>query len=778
VDATIESVGVVASYTGDDNQNNTASVWYRPVGTPDWWAGHEMTADRQARQWRVSLVHLAPGTEYAIEVRFTDPDGVTPEVVTTSIRTRPDYPDVGSGGTIRYVPDGGDLQTVIDAASPGDTIRIRAGVYRTAAVLGVEDSGAPGQYLTIEADPGATAILDGSDASVNDPSVDNWRYYQGSIYTIDLPWADAACSDYAVPAYVGEQRGGDGMRYLFYRGTSEWDDFVAAPPGKAYYDCARRLYVVTYDADDPDNHEMHLSRQREGLVLAGADYVRIRNLEFRYYGYSGVHLQKPGADYNVIEGNTFHGMGKYHVRVGDWDTSRSSHNLIQDNRFYERGYQDSGWTWEDQYRHAYSIAVRLSYTGPGNVIRRNVFKQGTDAIGVGWQSHNTDVYENLIEEYMDDGIEVDDQPGYNIRVWANTLRHCYSSISNQDWYLGDYWNAGPVYIFRNVIDGGSDPLGRTGPSGEVYFSNYAFKIGYDTDWPGRVYYYHNTVYIPDSPRGGNGIQDAGGTHFSGLVARNNLWAVRGRVFYLRYPATVAGHDLDCDNLQNAGTPTDTRFVKWSSSGGPDGDGVYRNLRDFQTYTGQELHAISDNGTLFNPDLSLRLGSPEINAGCVIAGFNDRGPWAYKGQKPDIGAFEYDEMPDLSASTKSASAGNVSTGESVTYTVRIVNTGRPLTSTAVMTDVLPAGLDYLDGTLTATLGTARVDDGVLPSIYWQGLMSATAVVEIRYGVSIATSHTLAISNTAWIDDGLARVVSRTVTIIVNGWSVYLPVTLRH
>jgi uncharacterized repeat protein (TIGR01451 family) len=773
---TIEAIGVVAPYTGDDNQNNVASIWYRRAGTSAWMAGPEMVADRFAREWRVSLVHLSPGTEYQVEVRFTDADGVDPAAVNGSIRTRPDYPNVGSGGNISYVATAEDLEAAIKTASPGDTIRIHAGTYYTSASLGVADSGEPGRYLTIEAAPGELVILDGSDPDLNDPAVDNWHPYQGNIYYADLAWGDSECDNFSLPRYVGEQRDGDGVRYLLYRGSGQWNAFLDALPGKAYYDCHGRLYVATYDGVDPDDREMHVSRRGIGFSLAGADYVRIRSLEFRYYGLSGVYLAAPGADHNIIEGNTFHGIGRFHIHIGDGGTD----NLIQDNRFYEIGYRDSGWTWDEQYHYALMAVIRLYYAGPGNVIRRNTLKNGTDAISVGWQSHNTDVYENLIEDYMDDGIEVDDQPGYNIRVWANILRHCYSSISTQDWFIGDYWNAGPVYIYRNIIEGGSDPQGRTAVNGDIegYFSNFAFKVGTDLDRVGRVYYYHNTVYIPDSPVGGNGIQDAAGGHFSGIVARNNLWDVRGRVFRLHRPTTVTHHDMDCDNLHNAGTPTDARFIQWSNTGGPEGDGVYRNLADFQAYTGQELHGISDNGTLFNPDLSLQAGSPEIDAGCLIVGFNDRGPWAYKGQMPDIGAFEFSDEPDLSASTKTASTAAVSTGDSLIYTVRIVNTGKPLTTTVTMTDALPVGLDYLTGTLTTTLGTVWVTPGPNTSIGWQGNISDTPTAEIRFGVSVTISDTLALQNIAAIDDGLDQVITRSATIIVNGLPVYLPIVLRN
>jgi uncharacterized repeat protein (TIGR01451 family) len=495
-----------------------------------------------------------------------------------------------------------------------------------------------------------------------------------------------------------------------------------------------------------------------------------------------VYLNKPGADHNIIEGNVFHGIGRYHIRVGvGVAPPYSADNLIQDNSFYEYGYRDSGWSWYQQKDYAFSVGVRLSHAGPGNVIRRNTFKSGQDAINVNWQSHNTDVYENVIEEYMGDGIEVDDQPGHNIRAWDNVIRYCYSSISNQDWFTGDYWNTGPVYIFRNVVQGGFDPQGRTDVEGGIagYYTNYGFKVGTDEDGPGRVHYYHNTISIPESPLGppwgGHGIQDSGGDHFSGIVSRNNLWNIRARIFYLRYPTTVANHNLDCDNLHNL--VPDYAFIQWSNDGGPEGNGTYRTLEDFQAYTGQELHAISDNGTLFNSDLSLQTGSPEIDAGCVIVGFNDRGPWAYTGQAPDIGAFEL-LAPNLTTSSKTANSTTLSTGDSVTYTVRIVNTGTPLTSTVVMTDTLPIGLNYLDGTLTATFGTAWVEQATATSVHWQGLLSDTSVIEIRYGGHIITTDTVALRNTAWIDDGRTQVIGRSAVVLVNGIPYYVPIILRH
>ncbi len=66
----------------------------------------------------------------------------------------------------------------------------------------------------------------------------------------------------------------------------------------------------------------------------------------------------------------------------------------------------------------------------------------------------------------------------------------------------------------------------------------------------------------------------------------------------------------------------------------------RSLSDFQTATGQELNGISGDGPAKWFDHRLKVGSPEIDHGCVITGFNDRGPWKYLGPSPDIGAVEW------------------------------------------------------------------------------------------------------------------------------------------
>ncbi len=337
--------------------------------------------------------------------------------------------------------------------------------------------------------------------------------------------------------------------------------------------------------------------------------------------------------------NTFHGIGEWHVRIaGKPGLNFGANNLIQDNTFYERGYRDSSWQWEVYYHQGRGdvTMVSMSWAGQGNVVRGNQFDSGHDAINVNNDTSGADVYDNVISQCMDNAIEVDSAPGQNIRVWRNSIYDCFSSISLQHWQNG---RSGPVYIFRNLIVGGDDPEGRTDDLGGIkgYNGSSAFKLGSGSSYEGQAYLYHNTISIVNSTPGkGHGLNDSGGRFFAHAVGRNNIMHVTGAAISLDADTAVTDHDFDCDNFYGEVNA----FIVWGATGGPNGNGRYVNLVDFQMATGQELNGISGNNTQFTTAYHLLSGSPEIDAGCLIAGFNDRGANQFLGSAPDIGAFEY------------------------------------------------------------------------------------------------------------------------------------------
>jgi uncharacterized repeat protein (TIGR01451 family) len=133
------------------------------------------------------------------------------------------------------------------------------------------------------------------------------------------------------------------------------------------------------------------------------------------------------------------------------------------------------------------------------------------------------------------------------------------------------------------------------------------------------------------------------------------------------------------------------------------------------------------------------------------------------------------QPDVSGSVKLASDGGPQQGDTLTYTLRLVRTGLPLTYTVQLTDVIPAGLDYVPGSLSATAGA--IDDSQPPTLHWSGLLSDTALIEITYGVSVTEPSIALIVNSVDIDAGPAGQITRSATVIANAFKAYLPLTYK-
>jgi uncharacterized repeat protein (TIGR01451 family) len=109
-------------------------------------------------------------------------------------------------------------------------------------------------------------------------------------------------------------------------------------------------------------------------------------------------------------------------------------------------------------------------------------------------------------------------------------------------------------------------------------------------------------------------------------------------------------------------------------------------------------------------------------------------------------------PDLSASTKTVSpSGTRFTGEVLTYTIGIVNSG-DLTSTATaLSDPIPAGTTYIPGSAQLT-GTGTLT-ATASSIDWTGGLGLSERVTVTFQVTL-TAQSGSVTNTATISDPLA------------------------
>jgi uncharacterized repeat protein (TIGR01451 family) len=127
--------------------------------------------------------------------------------------------------------------------------------------------------------------------------------------------------------------------------------------------------------------------------------------------------------------------------------------------------------------------------------------------------------------------------------------------------------------------------------------------------------------------------------------------------------------------------------------------------------------------------------------------------------------------DLGASTKSIDPPTASAGEVVTYTISLINMGT-LTATATITDPLPGGLTYLDGSSTVDGVPIELYDSATNSLKWTGAVATGDMVSVRFKATLNLPSESVI-NIVTIDDGAGTILQR----VAGGRHVFLPVILR-
>jgi uncharacterized repeat protein (TIGR01451 family) len=132
-------------------------------------------------------------------------------------------------------------------------------------------------------------------------------------------------------------------------------------------------------------------------------------------------------------------------------------------------------------------------------------------------------------------------------------------------------------------------------------------------------------------------------------------------------------------------------------------------------------------------------------------------------------------PDLSGTTKQASTGAARVGDVVTYTIVLRNSGGPVTSTVLLTDSIPDGLEYKPGSLQATGGIVNVTQ--LPTITWQSILSDSFPITLTYAVTVSSASTLTIRNIVFVNPLVTPPFERSAAILVNPYEVYLSLLLR-
>ncbi len=644
---TFHAMGVIVTLdAGDDPDGNAAaSVEYRSGGEA-YRAGFPLSRVSNTR-FVGSLFWLEPGVTYDVRVTFSDPDGGPLDGVSVAgsaaARAEIAIPppnnsyivsSTGSGTSCTQVAPC-SLNEGLSQAQPGDEVLLRGGVYYQGE-LSLPRSGSADAPIVIKSAPGESAILDGGD-----PAAFTWAAQGGGVYLAAVNRADTH-----LVAVNGE-------RLYPYQSLSDLQGLSWGVPG--FYVDGTNVYVRLAGDANPNSAAMLVSRYQYAFLIE-QDYIYLLNLGFQHYGQGGYPkaLYLNNASNNLVQGCTFalNDLGIGLKRA-------SGRNVIQDNEFYDTTFT---WPWDavkgGSGLETGGVRFYSPTTGRGNIIRRNTFHDYFDGFGAcpastGGETNETDVYQNLVYNAGDDGVETDGECS-NVRIWNNTFHDVLVGISMAPVYTG------PAYAIRNLIY-------RTG-QGNSSYSGYPFKFNSGYGKSGPMYLFHNTAdaVLP----GNNGFYIKSPGSWDVIYARNNIWA--GTEYALNNANPDQPLDFDYDNLY---TSNPNEFVYW-------GSGANRHMHDlptFQSLTGQEPHGFNvESGfeNAANGNYRLNANSALIDGGLLIPGINDD----YSGAAPDIGAYEF--SPSL---TLRASPANQS--------IRLrwtVNTTLPLTSTWQISYTGPPG----------------------------------------------------------------------------------------
>jgi hypothetical protein len=651
---TFHAMGVIATLGASDDPDGdaTASVAYRVSGSVAYRQGFPLSRIENTR-FVGSLFWLEPDTTYDVLVSFSDPDGGPLDGTTVSgtASTRAEitipapndsyYVSPAGGGTACSLAVPCTLPYGLSQAQPGDEVVLRGGVYYQGEV-DPPRSGTTGAPIVVRGYAGETAVLDGGD-----PATFTWTSQGGGVYRAAVNAAD--------PHLITA----NGQRLYPYQNLSDLQNLIWGIPG--FYASGTSVYVRLVGNANPNSTVMVVSRYNHAFYVE-QDYIAFLDLTFRHYGQESYAkaIYFNNASDNLVQGCTF-AINDLGIGI-----KRTSHrNVIQDNEFYDTNFD---WPW-DAVKSGSQLetgGVRFydPVDGRGTVIRRNTFHDYFDGFGACPNStdavtNETDVYENVVYNAGDDGMETDGRCS-NVRIWSNIFHDVLMGISLAPVYDG------PVYAVRNLIY-------RTGVGNNGYTgSAFKFNSGYDTSGP--MYLFHNTgdaaVAVPQSS--GLDIKSPGSWEL--IYARNNIWS--GTDYALSNANPTQPLNLDYDDLY---TTRAGELAWWS--GLPDRH--LNTLAELQAATGQEMHGLNVLPGFANAvagDYTLDAGSDLIDAGLLIPGIND----GYEGAAPDIGAFEF---------TPSLSLRGVPGNQKI-YLDWEVNTTLPATTTW--------RIDYYTTTLTAPL----------------------------------------------------------------------------
>ncbi|MBW2523564.1 MAG: right-handed parallel beta-helix repeat-containing protein, partial [Deltaproteobacteria bacterium] len=546
------------------------------------------------------------------------------------------------------------IQHAVDAAAPGQTVRVSAGTYYERVV--VSTSGTNEAPIVLEGECGADGewltIIDGSEPTagwVPAPAVDPDGH---GVYQTDAIGFEPLCMiaggrDVPRLAHHGDEY--DGFLYLplpadeivvtQYLGleVNYWDGIEGL-----YFHESGTTYLRFRDGEDPSTMDVRAAPDAAALRVDDAGFVTVRNFLIRGAA-RGVEIAGSGAVGNVIEHNhLMHGQWRVQLRDGAAD-NEVRRNIMQMSGLSD--YAPGAWGGGSTYEHAVKEHIYNTFkheVGAGTWSPEDDGGVFIAEAGSGNRIHGNDVFDTL--------VAINVRATSDVEIFDNEL-HAISSVGMLPGTGGEH----DLRIHDNLI----------------YDGNILVRFHHWEEWDRSVYFYRNRLYNPP------GVGSHMYFHFSQEQSTPSdytvLWFYHNSLAGGSRAISVSGWSYDNGGLQK------TRFVNNALSAprlyGGGGQSFYEDssmvdLFDFNWLGGafsygavpawSGSHNIEAEGERLwddaaMPDFLVDQSSPAREAGIDLsqpftieaetyAALPGMTPGYFTGTAPDLGALQYGESP--------------------------------------------------------------------------------------------------------------------------------------
>lgn len=365
--------------------------------------------------------------------------------------------------------------------------------------------------------------------------------------------------------------------------------------------------VYIYSVTDPAKRVTELSTVLYGVVgYATAQSITIKNLEFRYFGYGGVHIKNPQPNGNCLVDNCYFYFNR---QVGVQFYNGHNNNTVQN---CTATYNGNGF-----YANL-SNNINFINNTVSNTISYDV--KVTDGHGIGcYQADNVLIEGNTME--LNQGCNI----GYSIATDSTTSNN---GIIRYNTLKANTLGYGHVLGANNV---------RAGSTLDIYNNlvlcdqdnNYSIKC--NNSLGGRINFYNNTIVHSGDVSYVIRFNYADSITFKNNIIFNTSTGATDGLLWIYYEGTP-----DSDNNIWYDENSVRQFAQRP------GVVNYPLLSDWQAASSRDLNS-NESDPLFAAelrDLNLRNGSPAINNGTDVGLIKDilGNPIV---EKPDIGAYESD-----------------------------------------------------------------------------------------------------------------------------------------